>query len=90
MGKMFALTSLASEIFSISLKCEPTKAIELRDKFNYIVGAYHLNKTHWNSVNCNFAPTQQVKELTDHSFQLVVAGLPKKIKLEFDNLAINS
>ena len=86
---MFALTPLESETFKVSLKCDPIKAIELRDEFDYIVGAYHMSKIHWNTVNCSNAPTKQIKELINHSFDLVVSTLPKKIKIEFDNLENN-
>ena len=86
MGKIFALTSLESDIFRVSLKCDSTKAIELRDEFSYIVSAYHMNKTHWNTINCNLAPTNQVKELIDHSFDLIITGFSKKIKTDYDNL----
>ncbi len=87
MGKIFAITPLESETFSVGLKCNPAKAIELREEFEHIVGAYHMNKTHWNTVNCEKAPTKQLKELTDHSYELVVSGFTKKMKLEFDNLS---
>jgi len=86
MGKMFALIPLESDIFSVILKCDPTKAIELRDEYSYIVSAYHMNKIHWNSINYNIAPTKQIKALTDDSFNLIIAGFSKKIKAEFDNL----
>ena len=86
MGKMFALTSLQSEIFSVSLKCDPTKAIELRDEFCYIVSAYHMSKTHWNNINCNFSPNEQIKNLIEHSFNLVISSFSKKLRVEFDNL----
>ncbi len=86
MGKIFALTSLESDIFIVTLKCNPIKAIELRDEFSYIVSAYHMNKTHWNTINCNLAPTKQIKKLIDHSFDLIIAGFPKKIKIDYDNL----
>ncbi len=86
MGKMFALTPLESESFKVSLKCDPTKAIELRENFDYIVGAYHMNKVHWNTINGGSSPTKQLKELTDHSFNLVISGLSKKLKNEYDNL----
>jgi predicted DNA-binding protein (MmcQ/YjbR family) len=89
MGKMFALTPLESETFRVSLKCNPAKAIELRDEFDYIVGAYHMSKIHWNTVNCEHSPTKQLKELTDHSYELVVSGLPKKVQAELDNLENN-
>jgi predicted DNA-binding protein (MmcQ/YjbR family) len=88
MGKMFALTSLDSEVFRVSLKCNPDKAIELREEFDYIVGAFHMNKTHWNTVNGEQSPTKQLKELTDHSYDLVVSAFPKKTKFEYNNLLI--
>jgi predicted DNA-binding protein (MmcQ/YjbR family) len=86
MGKMFALTPLDSDTFKVSLKCDPLKAVELRDEFDYIVGAYHMNKIHWNTINCELCSTKQLKELIDHSFNLVISGFPKKLKIEFDNL----
>jgi predicted DNA-binding protein (MmcQ/YjbR family) len=88
MGKVFAILPLESEDFRVGLKCDPNKAIELREEFDYIVGAFHMNKTHWNTVNGEQSPTKQLKELTDHSYDLVVAGFSKKLKLEFDNLTI--
>ncbi len=86
MGKMFALTPLESEIFKVSLKCNPVKAIELRDKFEYIVEAYHMNKTHWNTINGEISPTKQLQELIDHSYDLVIYSLPQKKKVEFEKL----
>jgi predicted DNA-binding protein (MmcQ/YjbR family) len=86
LGKMFALTPLESEVFKISLKCEPTKAIELREEFDYIVGAYHMNKTHWNTISGEFAPSKQLRELTDHSYKLVIDGFSKKMKIELNRL----
>lgn len=85
-GKIFALTSLDTEVFKVSLKCEPNFAIELREQFEYIVGGYHLNKKHWNTVNGDVSPTKQLMELTNHSYEIVVEGLPKKIKLELESL----
>ena len=86
MGKMFAIIPLESETFKVSLKCNPAKAIELRDEFDYIVGAFHLNKTHWNAINSKLSPTKQLKELTDHSYDLVISGFSKKLKIEFDKI----
>ncbi len=86
MGKMFALTGLDSEVFTINLKCDPDRAIQLREEFHYIIPGYHMNKKHWNTVNADIASTAQVKELTEHSYQLVVSSLPKKVQVEFQNL----
>jgi predicted DNA-binding protein (MmcQ/YjbR family) len=82
-GKIFALTSLDSETFRLNLKCNPDFAIELREQFDYIVGGYHMNKKHWNSVDGDVAPTKQLQELTDHSYEMVVAGFSKKDKEAF-------
>ena len=86
MGKMFTLTPLESETFKVSLKCNPAKATELCDEHDYITEAFHLNKTHWNTINGKLSPSMQLKELTDHSYDLVLLGLPKKLKIEFNNL----
>ena len=84
MGKMFALTGLDSEIFTVNLKCNPNRAIELREEFDYIVPGYHMSKIHWNTVNAEYCPTKQLKELIDHSYDLVLSGLTKKQKEAFD------
>jgi predicted DNA-binding protein (MmcQ/YjbR family) len=83
LNKIFALTSLDTEYFRVSLKCDPDKAIELREEFEYIVPGYHLNKKHWNTVNGDIASTAQMKALTDHSFDMVVASFTKKQIEEF-------
>ena len=88
MGKLFAITPLESEAFKVTLKCDQVKATELRDEFDYIVGAYHMNKTHWNTISCDYCPIKQLKELTDHSYELVVSGFSKKLKNEFENLPV--
>jgi predicted DNA-binding protein (MmcQ/YjbR family) len=86
MNKIFALTSLDTESFRVSLKCDPDKAVELREEFDHVVPGYHLNKKHWNTVNGEIAPTVQMKVLTDHSFEMVVASFTKKQKEEFSLL----
>ena len=77
MDKMFALTSI--EVFeNINLKCDPEKAIELREHYDAILPGYHMNKKHWNTVKINGTiPDQMLCELIDHSYDLVVSGLPK-------------
>lgn len=49
-GKAFLLTVLDSEILSFNVKCDPEKAIELREKFACVLPGYHMNKKHWNTV----------------------------------------
>ena len=86
-GKMFALAALEAVPFKVNLKCDPEKSLSLREKHpDHIEGAYHMNKKHWNSLETEFLPPQLVKELIDHSYSLVVAGLPKKLKQELEQL----
>ena len=75
--KMFALTNLEGEP-SINLKCEPEKAVELREQFSSIVPGYHMNKMHWNTVYLDRSlPENLLKELIDLSYNLVLVSLPK-------------
>lgn len=81
MGKMFALTGLESNPYKISLKCDPGRAIELREEFDgLITTAYHFNKKHWNNISPEDLPPGLVRELIDHSYELVVSKLPKKLQ----------
>ncbi len=81
MGKMFVLTDLIDLPFAINLKCDPEKAIELREKYEAVQPGYHMNKMHWNTVTVdNSIPEGELLEMIDHSYQLVVNGLPKKLK----------
>ena len=78
-GKMFALIPASAEPPSISLKCDPVRAVMLRDTFAAITPGYHLNKKHWNSVRIDgTVPDDDVLELIEHAYALVVAGLTRK------------
>ena len=78
LGKVFALTDL--ELFDgVNLKCDPEKAIELREKYASVTAGYHMNKKHWNTIAMNGEmPDTELKQWIDHSYQLVVSKLPKK------------
>ena len=79
-GKMFALTNLDGE-WNLALKCDPEKAIELREQYSEIRPGYHMNKVHWNTVKMDGSlSTKLIFELIDHSYQLVVDKLPKSKK----------
>ena len=83
-GKMFVLLSLDSEPLSFNVKCEPDKAIELREKYSYVLPGYHMNKNHWNTVNCKAIASQKlIFSWIDDSYDLIVASLPKKIREAF-------
>jgi predicted DNA-binding protein (MmcQ/YjbR family) len=85
MGKMFALTGFDFE--RISLKNHPEKNQELRAEHSTVEGAYHMNKTHWNSVTMNGSVKDAlVREWIDESYEIVANSLPKKVKEELKNL----
>jgi predicted DNA-binding protein (MmcQ/YjbR family) len=81
MGKIFALVSL--EARSINLKCDPEKAIALREEYTAVSPGYHMNKKYWNTIQLNGAvPEKLVREWITDSYKLVVEGLPGKIQAE--------
>ena len=87
MGKMFALTGLEHQPAKVNLKCEPERSIKLREDYDGLIyGAYHMSKTHWNTIEIEHLPIDLVTELINHSYDLVVAKLPKKIRLELEKL----
>ncbi|MDT0688100.1 MmcQ/YjbR family DNA-binding protein [Autumnicola psychrophila] len=88
MGRMFALASLNDVPLRINLKCDPEKAIELREEHEEtILPGYHMNKKHWNSLILDGRLRPEIIfDLTDHSYNLVVAGLTGKQRKELENL----
>ncbi len=86
MGKMYALSNLEGDL-SINLKCDPEKAIVLREEYEAILPGWHMNKKHWNTIDMNGGlKPDLVKQLIDHSYDLVVSKLTKKLKEELVNL----
>lgn len=83
-SKIFALTDIEN-FESVNLKCDPAKAIELRDQYQAIMPGYHMNKKHWNTVLINGDVNGHIlKELIDHSYFLVVSSLTKKERLSIE------
>lgn len=85
LGKMYALVPLErweQGDACIALKCDPDYALELRDEYSSIEGAYHMSKKHWNMLHLNKGEISNslLKELIDHSYDLVVKSLPKKLR----------
>lgn len=77
-SKIFALLD-ADTFESVNLKCDPERALELRERYEGIVPGYHMNKRHWNTVvSDGSVPGKLLLELADHSYDLVRASLPKK------------
>jgi len=84
MGKIFCLTSL-SEPNRINLKCDPEKAVDLRERYECVLPGYHMNKKMWNTVIIDGSVSKKLlQEWIDHSWDEVVKGLPKKLKAELN------
>lgn len=80
-GKMFCLAGLENTPVQCNVKCDPNRAIELREEFSGVIPGYHMSKTQWNTLvfDGSFSDKQAEQWIND-SYDLVVAGLPKKIK----------
>ena len=89
-GKMFALSSLEhweKGEASVNLKCDPDRAAELRAEYDDIRPGFHMSKVHWNTVSINRVVSDAlVKELIDHSYDLVFKSLTKKLQNEIQEL----
>jgi predicted DNA-binding protein (MmcQ/YjbR family) len=71
-GKIFLLISLDAQPLQFNAKCNPDRAIELRDQYSCILPGYHMNKQHWNTIIIdNTLTNKQLKEMIDHSYELV-------------------
>lgn len=86
-GKMFLLMALDTQPLVFSAKNKEDYNQELREKYYQISGAYHMNKTHWNSVVCEGLKSDLIKKLIDDSYDLVFESLTKKVKEEIINNA---
>ena len=89
-GKMFALSSLIQWEKgnpSVNLKCDPERAQELRAEYDAIQPGFHMSKVHWNTIALNEGLSDQfLKELIDHSYELVFKSLTKKLQSEIQEL----
>ncbi|HEX4876264.1 MAG TPA: MmcQ/YjbR family DNA-binding protein [Chitinophagaceae bacterium] len=80
-GKAFLLTVLDNEDLRFNVKCDPDKAIELREEYGCVLPGYHMNKKHWNTIVVDGSVSvKQLKEWIDLSYDLVAASLPGKKK----------
>ncbi len=78
MGKVFLLTGLDSKPLQFNVKCDPEKAIELREEFECVLPGYHMNKKHWNTIIIDkTANKKQLHKWITDSYNLVVSGLSK-------------
>lgn len=78
--KLFLLTSISTGT-QFNVKCDPERAIELRERYPEVRPGYHMNKKHWNTVHTDGSLTRkQLCEMIDHSYDLVLNSLPKKLR----------
>lgn len=87
MNKMFALTDVT--LFTIiNLKCDPERAAELRERYPAVQPGYHMSKQHWNTVLMDGTIGDKlITEWIDHSYDLIVASLTKKLRAESATLS---
>ena len=86
MGKMFALTDVDA-FTGINLKCDPDRALELREQYTGVEPGYHMSKVHWNTVSTQSDVSDALLlELIDHSYALIRASLTKKLRGELAEL----
>ena len=86
MNKMFALSSI-DNFTGFNAKCDPERAVELRGEYSAIRPGYHMNKQHWNTVDCDCSlPDSLMNELIDYSYELIVQSLPKKVRDELGEI----
>jgi len=84
-GKIFLLASLEAIPLQINIKCDPEKAIELREEYDSVLPGYHMNKKHWNTIIIDgTVPTSNLFEWIDDSYSLVIAGLKKSERKIFE------
>lgn len=80
--KMFLLMPLEKQPLQINVKTDPEWSAELRERYPQITGAFHMNKTHWNSVSLDGLKKDLIFQMIDHSYELIFKSLTEKIKKE--------
>lgn len=76
-GRIFLLARLDEHPSAINLKCDPARALELRERHPAVRPGYHMNKKHWNTVVLDGSlRADEVCAMIDHSYELVARSLP--------------
>jgi predicted DNA-binding protein (MmcQ/YjbR family) len=79
-GKIFLLASL-TEGNRFNAKCDPDRAVELRERHEEVQPGYHMNKRHWNTIRMDGGlKAKEIREMIDHSYEIVVKALPKRVR----------
>ena len=86
-GKMFALANVDALVGTVSLKCDPDEALELRASYAAVVEGYHLSKKHWNTITLDgTVPSELIPVWTDDSYNLVVKSMKKADRLRIQDI----
>lgn len=87
MGKMFCLVGMEHVPLSCNVKCDPDKAVRLREEYSGVRPGYHMSKLHWNTLEFDGSFTDaQAREWVMDSYGLVVSGLPRKLKTQINDM----
>ncbi len=87
MEKVFLITGLDSRPLEFNVKCDPEKAIGLREQYPCVIPGYHMNKKHWNTIIADGSISiELLKEWISDSYFLIVSGLTKKKQKELELL----
>ena len=88
MGKIFGLLGIDAVPPSINLKCDPERIEELRERYEAVLPGFHQNKKHWNTVMIDGSLSEgELHGMIDHSYDMVVASLTRKLRAELETLA---
>jgi predicted DNA-binding protein (MmcQ/YjbR family) len=82
-GKLFAISALGSSPLTVSLKCEPELAEQLRGSYpDAVTPGYHLNKRHWNTVLCSDGglSDEMLRDMVEDSYDLIVAAMSARVR----------
>lgn len=81
-NKMYALSNIHEEIARVNLKCDPERALELREEHEEIIPGYHMSKKHWNTVIIGEGNLSKelILSLIDDSYDLIFQSLTKKVQ----------
>ncbi|MDR2496163.1 MAG: MmcQ/YjbR family DNA-binding protein [Tannerellaceae bacterium] len=86
-NKMFLLLPLDADEPQLAVKCDPDMAIDLRQKYNAVEGAYHFNKKYWNTIYLNRdMPSAEIESWIIHSFRQVIGKLPRKVQQQYKDI----
>ncbi len=82
-GKIFLIADITTQPLQFNVKCDPEKALELREQYTCVLPGYHMNKKHWNTIICEGQVGDKLlKQWIDDSYRLIVSGVSRKLREE--------